>query len=62
MFGTALVRLVYIFRLEKAPLTWEFFFYESGKTFLPIDVRFTDRLDVYRYDRVPTASDPGNTP
>ncbi len=56
-FGTSLVRLVYIFRLERAPLTWEFFFYGNGKTFLPIDVRFNDKLDVYRYDRVPTASD-----
>ncbi len=56
-FGTALVRLVYILRLEKYPLTWEFFFYQNGKTFLPIDVRFSDKLDVYRYDRVPTASD-----
>ena len=56
-FGPGLVRLVYILRLEKYPLTWEFFFYGNGKTFLPIDVRFSDKLDVYRYDRLPTASD-----
>ena len=56
-FGTSLVRLVYIFRLEKHPLTWEFFFYQGSRTWLPIDVHFNDKLDVYRYDRVPAASD-----
>lgn len=56
-FGRSLVRLVYILRLEKYPLTWEFFFYQNGRTNLPIDVRFSDKLDVYRYDRVPAASD-----
>ena len=53
-FGAALVRLVYIFRLEKYPLTFEFFFYQNGQGWQPIDVRFNDKLDVYRYDRVPT--------
>ena len=57
-FGTSLIRLVYILRLEKYPLTWEFFFYQSGKAFLPHRrSRCTDRLDVYRYDRVPAAGD-----
>ena len=60
-FGTALVRLVYVFRLEKYPLTFEFFFYQNGQGWLPIDVRFNDRLDVYRYDRVPVA-DTGMVP
>ena len=54
-FGGSLVRLVYIFRLEKYPLTFEFFFYQNGQGWLPIDVRFNDKLDVYRYDRVPVA-------
>ena len=54
-FGAALVRLVYIFRLEKYPLTFEFFFYQNGQNWQPIDVRFNDKLDVYRYDRVPVA-------
>ena len=54
-FGAALVRLVYIFRLEKYPLTFEFFFYQNGQSWLPIDVHFDDKLDVYRYDRVPVA-------
>ena len=58
-FGTSLVRVVYHFRLEKFPLTWEFFFYQNGRTCLPIDVRFNDRLDVYRYDRVPAADSDG---
>ena len=62
-FGTWLVRLVYILRLEKYPLTFEFFFYQNGRTFLPIDVRFNDKLDVYRYDRVPsTAADEAPSP
>ena len=56
-YGTSLIRLVYIFKLEKYPLTFEFFFYQNGRTFLPIDVRFNDKLDVYRYDRVPTTND-----
>ena len=60
-FGASLVRLVYIFRLEKYPLTFEFFFYQNGQAWLPIDVRFNDKLDVYRYDRVPIA-DVGATP
>lgn len=56
-FGASLVRFVYILRLEKYPLTWELFFYQNGRTWRPIDVRFNDKLDVYRYDLVPPASD-----
>ena len=61
-FGTSLVRLVYVFKLEKYPLTFEFFFYQSGPAFRLIDVRFNDKLDVYRYDRVPVVSDASSQP
>ncbi len=60
-FGNSLVRLVYILRLEKYPLTWEFFFYQNGRTTQPIDIRFSDKLDVYRYDRVPAAAGEGSS-
>ena len=61
-FGTSLVRLVYIFKLEKYPLTFEFFFYQSGPVSKLIDVRFNEKLDVYRYDRVPAVNDAPSQP
>ena len=62
VFGTSLVRLVYALKLEKYPLTFEFFFYGSGRSFLPIDLHFNDKLDVYRYDRIPAATDAASPP
>ena len=50
-FGPSLVRFVYIFRLEKYPLIWEFFFYRSGDAWLPIEVRFNDQLAPFKFDR-----------
>ena len=55
-FGPSLVRLVYIFRLEKYPLVWEFFFYKSRGEWMPIEVRFNDELTPFKFDR-PTAAD-----
>ena len=56
-FGSSLVRFVYILRMEKYPLVWEFFFYKSGDAWLPIEVRFNDQLAPFRFDR-PAATDP----
>ena len=53
-FGSSLVRFVYILRLEKYPLVWEFFFYKSGDAWQPIEVRFNDALAPFKFDR-PTA-------
>ncbi len=53
-FGPSLVRFVYILRLEKYPLVWEFFFYKSGDAWQPIEVRFNDALAPFKFDR-PTA-------
>lgn len=49
--GSSLVRCVYVFRLEKYPLFWEFFFYKGTDRWLPVDVRFNDRLAPFRFDR-----------
>ncbi len=54
-FGPSLVRFVYIFRLEKYPLVWEFFFYRTGDAWLPIEVRFNDQIAPFKFDR-PTAT------
>ena len=59
-FGPALVRFVYILRLEKYPLIWEFFFYKSGDAWQPIEVRFNDQLAPFKFDR-PTVA-PSDSP
>ncbi len=59
-FGPSLVRFVYIFRSEKYPLIWEFFFYKSGDAWMPIEVRFNDQLTPFKFDR-PTAT-PADAP
>ena len=55
-FSPSLVRFVYIFRLEKYPLIWEFFFYKSGDAWMPIEVRFNDQLTPFKFGH-PTATD-----
>ena len=60
-FGPSLVRFVYILRLEKYPLIWEFFFYKSGDAWQPIEVRFNDQLAPFKFDR-PTVSANDPTP
>ncbi|MBE7211518.1 MAG: hypothetical protein INR65_10915 [Gluconacetobacter diazotrophicus] len=50
-FGSSLVRFVYVLRLEKYPLIWEFFFYKSGDAWQPIEVRFNDQLAPFKFDR-----------
>ena len=50
-FGPSLVRFVYILRLEKYPLIWEFFFYKSGDAWMPIEVRFNDQIAPFKFDR-----------
>ena len=56
-FGPSLVRCVYIFRLEKYPLIWEFFFYKGTDRWLPIEVRFNDQLAPFKFDRPTVAVD-----
>ena len=59
-FGPSLVRCVYLFRLEKYPLVWQFFFYRNADRWLPVNVRFNDSLAPFDFDR-PTNAAAGTT-
>ncbi len=59
-FGPSLVRCVYLFRLEKYPLVWQFFFYKGKDRWLPVNVRFSDSLTPFDFDR-PTNAASGTT-
>ena len=48
MFGTSVQRLVYIQKMEKYLLVWEFFYYKANHDWNLADVRFSDKLDLLR--------------
>ena len=60
-FGPSLVRCVYLFRLEKYPLTWQFFFYKGKDRWLPVNVRFNDSLAPFDFDRPTNAATAAGT-
>ena len=47
-FGTSVQRLVYVQKLEKYLLVWEFFYYKANHDWFLADVRFSDKLDLLR--------------
>ena len=47
-FGTSVQRLVYVQKLEKYLLVWEFFYYRADRDWNLADVRFSDKLDLLR--------------
>ncbi|MBE7157587.1 MAG: hypothetical protein INR62_03985 [Rhodospirillales bacterium] len=61
-FGPSLVRCVYIFRLEKYPLVWQFFFYKGADRWLPVNVRFNDSLAPFDFDRPTSAAAADSAP
>ena len=60
-FGPSLVRCVYLFRLQKYPLVWQFFFYKGTDRWLPVNVRFNDSLAPFDFDRPTGAPATGGT-
>ena len=47
-FGTSVKRFVYVQKLEKYLLVWEFFYYKADRDWTLADVRFSDKLDLLR--------------
>ena len=47
-FGTTVQRLVYVQKLEKYLLIWEFFYYKANHDWNLVDVSFSDKLDLLR--------------
>jgi hypothetical protein len=47
-FGTTVQRLVYVQKLEKYLLVWEFFYYKANRDWNLVDVSFSDKLDLLR--------------
>ena len=45
-YGNSIVRLVYISKAEKLPLTWEFYFYKASSDWKLINLTFNDRFDL----------------
>jgi hypothetical protein len=43
-YGTSVVRLVYILKLEKHPLIWDFYFYRPNKSWICAQFTFNDRF------------------
>jgi hypothetical protein len=50
-FGKALVRLVYITRMERHPVIWEFFFYKPKAEWMVASVNFNDQFLRLNCDR-----------
>ncbi len=47
-FGTSVQRLVYVQKMEKYLVVWEFFYYKASRDWNLADVRFSDKLDLLR--------------
>ena len=47
-FGTTVQRFVYVQKLEKYLLVWEFFYYKANRDWNLVDVSFSDKLDLLR--------------
>jgi hypothetical protein len=43
-YGTSVVRLVYILKLEKHPIIWNFYFYKPAKSWICAQFTFNDRF------------------
>ncbi len=43
-FGTSVVRLLYVLKMEKHPIVWEFFFYRPKDKWFLVNVRFNDEF------------------
>lgn len=47
-FGTSVMRLVYILKMEKHPIVWEFFFYRPKNTWYVANVGLNDEFNGLR--------------
>ncbi len=45
-FGKSVVRLVYILKLERHPMVWEFYFYRPKSIWILSNVRFNDQFQL----------------
>ncbi len=44
--GTSVVRLVYILKMEHAPVVWEFYFYKPKDTWFLSTINFNDKFQL----------------
>lgn len=47
-FGTSVIRYIYVLKSEKAPTTWEFFFYKPKDKWFLVNVIFNDQFTFMR--------------
>ena len=45
-FGTSIVRLVYVLKMEKVPTVWEFYFYKPKTTWFLGNLLFNDQFNL----------------
>ena len=45
-YGDCLVRLVYVLKPERMPLTWEFYFYKASSDWSLVNIKFSDEYDL----------------
>lgn len=45
-YGHSIVRLVYILKCERLPLTWEFYFYKAVSEWILVNISFSDEFDL----------------
>ncbi len=45
-FGTAIIRFVYLLKLEKSPTIWEFYFYKPKATWFLVNLMFNDQFNL----------------
>lgn len=50
-YGNSLVRLVYLLKMEKHPLTVEFYFYKPGNTWFISNVMFNDDFSLLKRNK-----------
>ena len=46
--GTSILRLVYVLKLEKAPIVWEFYFYKPKADWFLGNIIFNDQFSLLR--------------
>ncbi len=47
-YGSSIVRLVYVLKSEKAPTTWEFYFYRPKGSWFLANIIFNDQFSLLR--------------
>ncbi|MBU1078530.1 MAG: hypothetical protein KKH98_14625 [Spirochaetes bacterium] len=45
-YGQSIIRLIYILKCEKVPLTWEFYYYRATDKWQLISIQFNDQTDL----------------